>query len=68
VNTASNTRTAKLADGKQVFFLDIGKKFLEEDGTLPRRIMPDLLHLSQEGYRIWAESIEVEVKKLMGEK
>lgn len=68
VNTASNTRTAKLADGKQVFFLDIGKKFLDDDGTLPRRIMPDLLHLSQEGYRIWAESIEVEVKKLMGEK
>jgi len=68
VNRSSNAITAKLADGKQVFFLDIGKKFLEEDGTLPRRIMPDLLHLSQEGYRIWAAAIEAEVKKLMGEK
>jgi lysophospholipase L1-like esterase len=68
VNQASNALTAKLADGKHVFFLDINKKFLEEDGTLTRRIMPDLLHPGQEGYRIWAAAIEPEVKKLMAEK
>jgi len=27
--------------------------------------MPDLLHLSVEGYTIWAESIEPTLKKLM---
>ncbi len=65
---ASNALTAKLADGKHVFFLDIGPKLLESDGTLSRRVMPDLLHLSPRGYQIWADSIESEVARLMGEK
>ena len=55
----------KLADGEYVRYLNIGEKFLEDDGTLNRRIMPDLLHLSVEGYTIWAESIEPTLKKLM---
>ena len=59
---------AKLADNKAVFFQDIGKGFENPDGTLPREIMPDLLHLSEKGYTIWAESIEPMVAKLMGEK
>ena len=62
-----NKIVANLADDKNVFFLDIGKDFLEDDGTLPRKIMPDLLHLSEKGYTIWAESIEEKVAELMGE-
>ncbi len=58
---------AELADGKKVHYLDIGKQFLNEDGVLTREIMPDLLHLSEKGYKIWAESIEQSVKKLMAE-
>jgi beta-glucosidase len=57
----------KFADGKAVHYLDIGPKFLEKDGTLSREIMPDLLHLSEKGYTIWAESIEAKLKELMGE-
>jgi len=68
VNEGANAIFAKLDDGKQVFYLDIGKKFLEEDGTLTREIMPDLLHLSEQGYTIWAESIEEKVASLLGEK
>jgi len=57
-----------LADGERVHFLDIGPKFLADDGeTLPREIMPDLLHPRAEGYKIWADAIEPSVKKLMGE-
>lgn len=29
--------------------------------------MPDLLHLSDQGYTIWAESIEPTLAKLLGE-
>jgi beta-glucosidase len=29
--------------------------------------MPDLLHLNEQSYRIWAEAIEPMVKRLMGE-
>jgi lysophospholipase L1-like esterase len=68
VNSWANERIAKLADGKSVFFLDIGPRFLTANGTLTREIMPDLLHLSPRGYTIWAESIEPEVKRLLGEK
>jgi beta-glucosidase len=67
VNEGANAIIAKLADGKQVHFLDIGKGFLAADGTLSKEVMPDLLHLNEKSYRIWAESIEPKVKELMGE-
>ena len=67
VNEGANAIFSKLDDGKHVHYLDIGPKFLEKDGTLTRKIMPDLLHLSEAGYTIWAESIEGKLKELMGE-
>jgi lysophospholipase L1-like esterase len=67
VNEGANAMISKLADGKKVHYLDIGKSFLQEDGVLTREIMPDLLHLSEQGYKIWADSIEASVKKLMSE-
>lgn len=66
-NAKASEIASKLADGQNVFFLDIGQKFLTPDGTLTREIMPDFLHLSPQGYTIWAEAIEPEVAKLMGE-
>ena len=57
-----------LADGKRVFYLDIGPKFLDENKVLPKSIMPDLLHPNAQGYEIWAEAIEPSVKKFLGEK
>src|SRR5262245_9596255 len=39
----TNAIIAKLDDGKMVFYKDIGAKFLEPDGTLDKKIMPDLL-------------------------
>lgn len=67
VNEKTNEIVSKLADGDRVHYLDIGEKFLEEDGTLSRETMPDLLHLNEKSYRIWAESIEPKVTELMGE-
>lgn len=67
-NAKASEIASKLADNKQVFYLDIGEKFLQPDGTLPREIMPDFLHPNAKGYEIWAEAIEPEVATLMGEK
>jgi lysophospholipase L1-like esterase len=53
-----NARIAKLDDGKMVTYLDIGKRFLNEDGTISEDVMPDFLHLSRKGYRIWADAME----------
>lgn len=63
-----NEIIAKLADGKMIQFLDIGPRFLEKDGTLPKDIMPDALHPNSKGYEIWADAIELKVAELMGEK
>jgi lysophospholipase L1-like esterase len=60
-----NGKLAKLADNKQVFFMDIGDKFLTSDGTLTTEIMPDGLHPNLKGYRIWADAISDRVKQLM---
>ena len=60
-----NGMLAKMADGKQIFYLDIGDKFLTPDGTLTAEIMPDALHPSAKGYQIWADAIIGTVTKLM---
>lgn len=60
-----NQHIAKLDDGKQVRFLDIGDKFLEKDQSLSKEIMPDFLHLSKKGYQIWAEAIQQPLGELL---
>jgi lysophospholipase L1-like esterase len=62
-----NEKIASLADGKRVTYLDIGKQFLNDDGTISKEIMPDFLHLSPKGYRIWADAIEPTLWKMLDE-
>lgn len=64
--TQINQVLQKLDDGKNVFFLDIGHRFLNPDGLLPAEMMPDYLHLSARGYQIWAEAIEPKLSQLLG--
>jgi lysophospholipase L1-like esterase len=61
-----NQVLAKLADEHNVFWIDFGSKFINLDGTLPRELMPDYLHLSTKGYEIWAESIEAKLASILG--
>lgn len=65
VNEKSNQIVAKLADDSNIHYLDIGSNFLNDDQTLSKEIMPDLLHLSEQGYQIWAESIESALADLL---
>jgi lysophospholipase L1-like esterase len=61
-----NKIISKLDDGgKKVKYLDISQKFLTEDGTLTKEIMPDFLHLSVKGYEIWAEAMNPTLKELL---
>jgi beta-glucosidase len=48
--------------------MNINQKFVGPDGVLRTDLFPDKLHPNEEGYIIWANAIEPEVKKLMGEK
>ncbi len=56
-----------LDDGKNVFFLDIGRAYMSRDGDMWKTLMPDLLHPNAGGYEIWAKAIEPKLKKLLGE-
>lgn len=60
-----NEIIAKLDDGKNIHFLDIGAKFLQPDGSISKEIMPDFLHLSAAGYQIWADAISPKLAELM---
>jgi len=63
--TEVNQAIAKLHDGRHIHFLDIGARFLAADGTVPTAIMPDKLHLSEEGYAIWADAIRAPLAALL---
>jgi len=60
-----NKTIAKLDDGKNVKYLDIGQKFMK-DGQIPGDIMPDYLHLSEAGYQIWADAITPTLNEMLG--
>jgi beta-glucosidase len=60
-----NTALAKLDDGEHVKFLDIGPKFLDADGTLPKSVMPDSLHPNAQGYQIWADTMNPTLDEMM---
>jgi lysophospholipase L1-like esterase len=64
-NEATNAIVKGFADGQKVFFLDVGAKFLEPDGTLSKTIMPDLLHPNEKGYEIWSDAIKADVLALL---
>ena len=59
--------TARLADGKHVFWLDINPLFLRRDGMINTNLMPDLLHPNRAGAEAWAQAIEPAVSQLLGE-
>jgi lysophospholipase L1-like esterase len=46
-----------LDDGTMVKYLDIGAKFLDDQGELPKDVMPDKLHPNGKGYQIWYDAM-----------
>lgn len=60
-----NSIISRLHDGEKVFYKDIGHIFLAPDGTIPTSIMSDGLHPSPEGYRLWAEAVNADLRALL---
>ena len=60
--------TSRLADGKKVFWLDINKIFLQEDGSINTELMWDLLHPSPSGAETWVNAIMPTLMKLLNNK
>lgn len=66
----TNKLYAKLADkSKNVYFLDIGDKLLEKNGTLSKVVMYDGLHPTKDtGYKPMLEAIKPTLDKILAEK
>ena len=67
LNGKINELLKPMGDDKTVFYMDIGPKFLEADGTMTKDMMPDFLHPGQKGYQIWADAIDEKLSQLLGE-
>jgi N-acetylglucosamine-6-sulfatase len=64
LNDEVNRLCAAYVDNKHVFALDMSKEFLQEDGTLSKEVMPDLLHLNAASYDKWAKAIAAKLKEI----
>lgn len=61
-----NQCLTRLDDGSRVRFLRVGDRFVEDDGSIRKETMPDFLHLSEAGYRSWADAIVPEIARVLG--
>jgi lysophospholipase L1-like esterase len=61
-----NAELALLDNGDTVRFADVGKTLPEPDGSWPRSVSSDGLHLAPEGYRRWAMALKPLLAEMMG--
>ena len=62
INKLISTLPAKM---DFVTYKDMNALFLDKDGVLSKEVMPDLLHPHEKGYKIWADALVPEIKKLL---
>ena len=62
-----NLNLSKLADGKQIRYLNINDKLADADGVLYEGMMnPDKLHPAIKGYQVWADALKPIFHELLG--
>lgn len=59
-----NEALARLDNGKNIFYLDIGPQLIENDGSIAESMMKDYLHPGEAGYRIWAKAVDQKLKEM----
>ena len=61
----TNAKLALLADKRLVFYLDVGDKLVEPDGTISNDVMPDKLHVAMPGYIRWMDAMKPTLDTLL---
>ena len=61
-----NANLAKLADGKTVRYLNINDRLADASGKLFDGMTVDQLHLSLNGYQVWADALKPHFMELLG--
>ena len=67
LNVAINDHLRAYSDNKQVFFSDLSRYFLDDQGRLSQHLMPDYLHPNEHGYQVWADGMKDKIRKLLDE-
>lgn len=55
--TKTNDIIKTYADGKQIFYLDLGNQFTDQNGKLNKALVRDGIHLSEKGYEVWGKAM-----------
>jgi lysophospholipase L1-like esterase len=61
-----NENLAKLADGKQIRYLNINDKLADEEGRFRDGMSTDRLHLDLAGYQVWADALKPIFMEVLG--
>lgn len=64
-NHEINAIIQNFADHERIYFRDIGSFLLDECDRVRADLAPDFLHPKEEGYRLWADAIEPDIRQLM---
>ena len=62
---AVNAKLTTMADGKRIYFLDIGDKLTEPDGSVSKEVMPDGLHVGGRGFNRWLDAMDPALQQLL---
>jgi len=63
--TASELASKAFAGDDHVVCRDLGKHFVEADGSIKKEVMPDFLHLAPPAYRTWSEAMLADVESML---
>ena len=63
---AVNERIARLDGRDGVTYVDLGKTFLQADGSISSDVMYDYFHPTAKGYEMWAAAMSPTLTRLMG--
>lgn len=67
-NTKVNDIISKYHDGRNIFYYNINRNFLNSRNQITRKVMYDYLHLTPGSYAIWATHISRNLKIILGKK